>query len=498
MENTILKMINISKSFSGVQVLSGVDFELRAGEVHVLMGENGAGKSTLMKILTGVYRPNGGDIYLADGAGELKKTVIEDPKAALELGISMVFQEFNLMPNMNISENISIGFEPTKRGVIDWDTMNRKAEEMLRKVGLDLPVSTEVGRLTTAEKQGVEIAKCLSHDGRIIILDEPTSSLSEREVRTLFELIKELKSQGISIVYISHRMEEIFEIGDRITVFRDGHSVATLPVAEVCERELIKLMIGSEVVDKVTERRSRDNLVPGLEARGIKSRKYDKPVDFTAYKGEIVGIFGLVGAGRTELARVLFGIDPSDCGEIIKDGRPIKLRSPADAIKNRIGMIPEDRKEYGLITRHDVQNNLTLVKLRELPWFLRTTRREEELTDEYIQKLSIATKSRYQLLERLSGGNQQKVVIAKWISMERYVIILDEPTRGVDVKAKAEIYELMRSLAESGKCIIMISSDLPEILRVSHRVVVMHDGAITLDSPTAELDQEKILYAALN
>ena len=245
MENTILKMTNISKSFSGVQVLSGVDFELRAGEVHVLMGENGAGKSTLMKILTGVYRPNGGDIYLADGAGELKKTVIEDPKAALELGISMVFQEFNLMPNMSISENISIGFEPTKRGVIDWDTMNRKAEEMLRKVGLDLPVSTEVGRLTTAEKQGVEIAKCLSHDGRIIILDEPTSSLSEREVRTLFELIKELKSQGISIVYISHRMEEIFEIGDRITVFRDGHSVATLPVAEVCERELIKLMIGS-------------------------------------------------------------------------------------------------------------------------------------------------------------------------------------------------------------------------------------------------------------
>ena len=221
-------------------------------------------------------------------------------------------------------------------------------------------------------------------------------------------------------------------------------------------------------------------------------------MDFTAYKGEIVGIFGLVGAGRTELARVLFGIDPSDCGEIIKDGRPIKLRSPADAIKNRIGMIPEDRKEYGLITRHDVQNNLTLVKLRELPWFLRTTRREEELTDEYIQKLSIATKSRYQLLERLSGGNQQKVVIAKWISMELDVIILDEPTRGVDVKAKAEIYELMRSLAESGKCIIMISSDLPEILRVSHRVVVMHDGAITLDSPTAELDQEKILYAALN
>ena len=498
MENTILKMSNISKSFSGVQVLDGVNFELRSGEVHVLMGENGAGKSTLMKILTGVYKPNDGDIYLADETGELKKTAIENPKAALALGISMVFQEFNLMPNMSIAENISIGFEPTKRGVIDWNTMNREAEKMLAKVGLSIPVTTEVGRLTTAEKQGVEIAKCLSHDGRIIILDEPTSSLSEREVRTLFDLIKELKSQGISIVYISHRMEEIFEIGDRITVFRDGHSVATLPVKDVCESELIKLMIGREVEDKVTERRSGEALEPAIELRGVKSRKYDTPVNFTAYKGEIVGIFGLVGAGRTELARVIFGVDPSECGEIIKDGRPITVKSPSDAIKNRIGMIPEDRKEYGLITRHDVQSNLTLVKLREMPWFLKNTRREEKLTDEYIEKLSIATKSRHQLLERLSGGNQQKVVIAKWISMELDVIILDEPTRGVDVKAKAEIYDLMLSLADKGKCVIMISSDLPEIMRVSHRVVVMHDGILTLDKPTAELDQEKILYAALN
>lgn len=498
MENTILKMSGISKSFSGVTVLNGVDFELRRGEVHVLMGENGAGKSTLMKILTGVYKPSGGDIYLADENGALQKTVIEDPKAALSLGISMVFQEFNLMPNMSISENISIGFEPVKNGVIDYRAMNGTAQEMLKKVGLDIPVTTEVGRLTTAEKQGVEIAKCLSHNGRIIILDEPTSSLSEREVQTLFRLIKELKSQGISIVYISHRMEEIFEIGDRITVFRDGCKVATLPVKDVHEAELIKLMTGREIADKATPGRAGAAAEAAIEVRGIRTSKYSNPVDFVAYKGEIVGIFGLVGAGRTEFARVLFGVDPSDTGKIIKDGQEIKLRSPSDAIKNRIGMIPEDRKEYGLVVKHDVQDNLTLVKLGEMPYVLPTARREEELTDEYIKKLSIATTGRHQVVERLSGGNQQKIVIAKWISMDLDVIILDEPTRGVDVKAKSEIYEIMRSLAAEGKCIIMISSDLPEILRVSQRVAVMHDGVFTLDKPVSELDEEKILYAALN
>ena len=489
-----IEMKGINKSFATNQVLKNAGFYLRDGEIHALMGENGAGKSTLMKILTGVYTKDSGTI-LVDG----QEVHYKSPQEAEKAGIVFIYQELNVLFDLTVEQNLFMGKEITKHfGVCDRKAMRQKAQEVMDRMGVHIPVNAVMSDLSVGQQQMVEICKALMVDAKVLIMDEPTAALTQSETEVLFQVIQSLKAKGVSIVYISHRMEEIFEIGDRITVFRDGHSVATLPVAEVCERELIKLMIGSEVVDKVTERRSRDNLVPGLEARGIKSRKYDKPVDFTAYKGEIVGIFGLVGAGRTELARVLFGIDPSDCGEIIKDGRPIKLSSPADAIKNRIGMIPEDRKEYGLITRHDVQNNLTLVKLRELPWFLRTTRREEELTDEYIQKLSIATKSRYQLLERLSGGNQQKVVIAKWISMELDVIILDEPTRGVDVKAKAEIYELMRSLAESGKCIIMISSDLPEILRVSHRVVVMHDGAITLDSPTAELDQEKILYAALN
>lgn len=290
MENTILKMSGITKSFSGVTVLNGVNFDLQRGEVHVLMGENGAGKSTLMKILTGVYKPNDGEIYLADESGTLKKTDIESPKAALALGISMVFQEFNLMPNMSISENISIGFEPVKNGVIDYKAMNGTAAEMLKKVGLDLAVTTEVGRLTTAEKQGVEIAKCLSHNGRIIILDEPTSSLSEREVQTLFGLIKELKRQGMSIVYISHRMEEIFEIGDRITVFRDGHSVATLPVKDVCEAELIKLMTGREIVDKATSGRDGGELEPAIEVRGVSCTSlcgiFPEERDLTAAAGE--------------------------------------------------------------------------------------------------------------------------------------------------------------------------------------------------------------------
>ena len=498
MGTTILKMSNISKSFSGVQVLTDIDFELEKGEVHVLMGENGAGKSTLMKILTGVYPLDSGEIFLADEQGEMKKVHIDNPKTALGLGISMVFQEFNLMPNMSIAENISIGYEPVRHGIIQKDIINETAKRMLEKVGLEIPVSRTVAQLTTAEKQSVEIAKCLSHDGKILILDEPTSSLSEKEVQNLFCLIKELKDQGISIVYISHRMEEIFEIGDRITVFRDGHKVDTCRVSDVSEKELIRMMVGAEFNEKITERVLTNQAAVALRAEEITTTKWNEPVSFEAYKGEILGIFGLVGAGRTELARVLFGVDRSRTGRIIKDGEVIQLRSPNDAIRHRIGMIPEDRKEYGLVLKHSIQENLTLVKLRELNWVLKTTREEEKISDYYMKSLSIAASGKRQIVERLSGGNQQKVVISKWISIDLDVIILDEPTRGVDVKAKAEIYEIMRDLANKGKCIIMISSDLPEILRVSHRVIVMHDGKITMDAVASDLNKELILAAAIN
>ena len=498
MEKPVLRMSHICKSFSGVQVLKDVDFELLAGEVHVLIGENGAGKSTLMKILTGVYQADHGEIYLNDEDGILQKTRISDPKAALAKGVSMVFQEFNLMENLSISENIFMGHAPLKNGLVDWKGMNRDAAELLDRVRLAVPPTELVNHISTASKQCVEIAKCLSHNGRIIILDEPTSSLSKKEVKTLFVLINDLKRQGISIIYISHRMEEIFEIGDRITVFRDGQRIDTISVNQTKESDLIKMMIGREFNEKTTLREISDNADVTLEARNVRIAKFDKDIQFKAYKGEIVGIFGLVGAGRTELARILFGVDRSSTGAVYKDGKPLKLRSPSDAIRHGIGLVPEDRKELGLITKHDVRNNLTLVKLRELPWMLKNRDRETKITAEYIETLSIAVMGQKQLVERLSGGNQQKVVISKWMSLDLDVIILDEPTRGVDVKTKAEIYEIMRKLANKGKCIIMISSDLPEILRVSHRVVVMHDGAITLDMPAEQLDQEKIMYAALN
>lgn len=329
-------------------------------------------------------------------------------------------------------------------------------------------------------------------------LDEPTSSLSEREVRTLFKLIAKLKKEGISIIYISHRMEEIFEIGDRVTVFRDGEKIDTLNIKDTTEQKLIQLMIGREFKENYSEYKIDENREIVLEAENVITSKYKDPISFKAYKGEITGIFGLVGAGRTELARVLFGIDRSPCGTIKKDGKVLNLKSAKDAINNKIGMVPEDRKQLGLVLKHNVQDNLTVVKLKDLPWLLKSDREEAQITDHYINALSIATRGGQQIVGRLSGGNQQKVVISKWLSLDLDVLILDEPTRGVDVKAKAEIYDIMRKLADQGVSIIMISSDLPEILRVSHRVIVMHDGKITLDGQTKDYDQEKIMHAAIS
>lgn len=497
-KKTILKATGISKSFSHVPILKNVDFELDSAETHILMGENGAGKSTLMKIITGVYQQDKGNIYLDDGKGNLEEIAFSNPKMALEKGISMVFQEFNLMENMTIAENIFMGYEPVKKGLIDWNKMNQDALKWMEMVEIDAPPTELVENLSTAQKQCVEIAKCLSHNAKIIILDEPTSSLSEREVRTLFKLIAKLKKEGISIIYISHRMEEIFEIGDRVTVFRDGEKIDTLNIKDTTEQKLIQLMIGREFKESYSEYKIDENREIVLEAENVITSKYKDPISFKAYKGEITGIFGLVGAGRTELARVLFGIDRSPCGTIKKDGKVLNLKSAKDAINNKIGMVPEDRKQLGLVLKHNVQDNLTVVKLKDLPWLLKSDREEAQITDHYINALSIATRGGQQIVGRLSGGNQQKVVISKWLSLDLDVLILDEPTRGVDVKAKAEIYDIMRKLADKGVSIIMISSDLPEILRVSHRVIVMHDGKITLDGQTKDYDQEKIMHAAIS
>lgn len=362
----------------------------------------------------------------------------------------------------------------------------------------DVSPTAVVETLTTAQKQCVEIAKCLSHDAKIIILDEPTSSLSEKEVVTLFSLIRSLKASGVSIVYISHRMEEIFEIGDRITVFRDGEMIDTVHVADTTENDLVKMIIGREFVSDDACEGERKHEEVRLEGRNISVGKFGKKLDFRIYKGEILGIFGLVGAGRTELARMIFGIDPMGDGVLYKDGKQIRIRNPRDAIRQGIGMIPEDRKHLGLITKLDVRDNLTLAALKKMPAVLKNRTMETSLTEEYIDRLGIVTAGQQQMIERLSGGNQQKVVISKWLALDLDVVILDEPTRGVDVGAKAEIYGIMRQLAEEGKSILMISSDLPEVLRVSHRILVMHDGEIKLNRPSNELDQEQIMHAAIS
>ncbi len=498
MNEQVLQMNQISKIFSGVTVLDRVDFNLNRGEIHVLIGENGAGKSTLMKILAGVYQKDGGEMLLEDKSGTLVKKNFTTPLDALQAGVSMVFQEFNLMNNMSIAENIFIGREPRKNGLLDRSKLNKMAEEELAKVKLDIPPQTLVENLTVAQKQCVEIAKCLSFDAKIIILDEPTSSLSQTEVEILFDLIRSLKEKDVSIVYISHRMEEIFEIGDRITVFRDGKLIDTVEVANTTKDELVKMIIGREFEMEETNEQVKQRHEMMLEGRGVCVQGFNKELDFEAYAGEILGVFGLVGAGRTELARAIFGIDPIQKGHLYKKGEEIFNRSPEESIKNRIGLVPEDRKELGLITQLSVRENLVLAKLREFPALIKSGEAESRLTQEFIDKLHIVTYGQSQQVDSLSGGNQQKVAISKWLALDLDILMLDEPTRGVDIGAKAEIYEVMRELANKGMSIIMISSDLPEILRVSDRVLVMHDGQITLEADAATLDQEKIMHAAIS
>ena len=462
-----------------------------------MIGENGAGKSTLMKILTGIYHRDGGEILLRNSQNQFEKLEAPDSRYALEKGISMVFQEFNLMNNLSIAENIFVGYEPKKHGVVDYKKMYEDAAKQLERVSLSVSPKMLVGSLSVAEKQCVEIAKCLSQNARIIVLDEPTSSLSEKEVTVLFDLIRNLKANGVSIVYISHRMNEIFEIGDRITVFRDGSLIDTLDTKDTNEDELVKLIIGREFDSSgMTLQNGKKELM--LQVKNISVGKFDAKISLDAFAGEILGVFGLIGSGRTELAKVIFGIDNAGDGQIIKSGKTLRIKSPHIAINNGIGLIPEDRKEVGLITMHNVRDNISLIKLKEFPWVLGSRSEETKVTEHFIKKTSIATRGPRQLTKYLSGGNQQKVVISKWLAVDMDVLILDEPTRGVDVGAKSEIYEIIRELAAAGKCIIMISSDLPEILRVCQRVVVMHDGTIMLDDSTSNLDQEKIMRAALS
>ena len=488
-----LQMKNIVKTYPGVRALDGVDFEVARGEVHALVGENGAGKSTLMKILAGAQPMDSGEI-LIDGA----PVHITTPQNAMDLGISIIYQEFNLVPYLNAAENIFLGREPKGAipGFIDFSTMYAEAQEVVDHLGVNLNVRTSVNRLSIAQQQMVEIAKATSRNATIIAMDEPSATLTEHELESLLALIRSLKEKGVSIIYISHRLEEIFQIADRVTVLRDGHFVDTKPVSEVDRDEIIRMMVGRELKEKIPKQAAEIG-PPALTAKNLTRKGAIEDINFTVHKGEVLGIAGLVGAGRTELARAIFGADQIDGGEILLDGNSVQVRSPRDAIRQGIGLVTEDRKELGLILGMVVRENISLANLDALTRFGFVNRKEEKLVAlKYIEDLMIKTPSCEQQVQNLSGGNQQKVVLAKWLYTESKVLIFDEPTRGIDVGSKVEIYQLMNRLAASGAAIIMISSELPEILGMSDRILVMHEGTIAGELSREDATQEKIMHLA--
>jgi ribose transport system ATP-binding protein len=485
---------NLSKSFPGVKALDGVRFDLMPGEVHALMGENGAGKSTLMKILAGVYRKDGGQMLL-DG----KAVDIGSPAQAQALAIGIIHQELHLMGHLTAAQNIFLGREPRKAAglLLDEDQLNRNAQALFDRMHLALAPTTPIGELTVARQQMVEIAKALSHKSRVLIMDEPTAALNNAEIEDLFRIIRQLKSEGVGIVYISHKMDEIQRIADRITVMRDGAYIATVP-ATTPMQEVIAMMVGRklEQTEKTIPDTSANEVL--LDVRGLNRGRAIRDVSFTVRRGEILGFAGLMGAGRTEVARAVFGADPIESGEVRVRGQRIRLTSPQDAVQAGIGYLSEDRKHFGLATGMDVESNITLPSLKRwLKWGIFLNQPAiRTISQQMVEKLRIKTPSLTQTAKLLSGGNQQKVVIAKWLVQDCEVLIFDEPTRGIDVGAKSEIYKLLNELAAQGRAIIVISSELPEVLQLSHRVLVMCEGRITGEVRGDEATQENLMALA--
>ncbi|WP_066685467.1 sugar ABC transporter ATP-binding protein [Christensenella intestinihominis] len=494
MNETILRMESIVKSFPGVKALQNVDFELRAGEVHALLGENGAGKSTLMKCLSGVYPADSGKITLF---GE--KIAINTVNDAMDHGISMIHQEFALSEQLSVADNIFMGREPIgKFGLTDRKVLHSKAQELIDKVGGNISAYSLVGMISTAQKQMVEIAKALSMNVKIIIMDEPTAVLSNREVDALFHLIETLKAEGISIVYISHRMEEIFRICDRITVLRDGAKIDTLETQKTTNEQLINMMVGRKLEEYYTrtEHKIGETLMEVSNVTRLDERV--KNASFELRKGEIIGFAGLVGSGRTELMKVIFGIDKASTGQIRINNQIVRIKHVRDAMKLGIGFVSEDRKLEGLFLERDVEFNITIGVLDKfLSTFRLNRQKEDEIAGKYVDMLSIKASSIQQKTLNLSGGNQQKVVLSKWLAISPDILILDEPTRGVDVGAKAEIYALIDQLVQNGVSIIMVSSEMPELINMSDRIYVMCNGEIKACLDKDELEQNTILKYAL-
>ncbi|MCD7058956.1 sugar ABC transporter ATP-binding protein [Pelagibacterium xiamenense] len=490
----LISMKGIDKSFPGVHALKSVNFEVRSGEVHALMGENGAGKSTLMKVLSGIYAADAGTIE-HDG----RPVEIASPRQAQEMGIGIIHQELSLMRDLNAAQNIFIGREPRTAGglLIDEKKLNAEAAALFEQIHLKLDPRTPVSQLTIAKQQMIEIAKALSHKSRVLIMDEPTAALNDAEINELFRIIRKLKAEGVGIIYISHKMDELKRIADRVTVMRDGEYVGTVPAADTPVEKIISMMVGREISDEPPAIPDLADAETVLEVRNLNRGREVQDVSFSVKKGEILGFAGLMGAGRTEVARVIFGADPLASGEIFVHGRKITIKQPQDAVRAGIGYLSEDRKHFGLATGMDVATNVVMASLERFAGAGGVLKDPEirAIARRYIDQLSIKTPSERQEARLLSGGNQQKVVVAKWLLRDCDVLIFDEPTRGIDVGAKSEIYRLLSQLAAQGRAIIVISSELPEILRLSHRIAVMCEGRLTGFLPGGA-PQEEIMRLA--
>lgn len=492
----VLSMHDISKIFPGVKALQHVDFTLRKGEIHALMGENGAGKSTLIKVLTGVHSFESGEILMAGSDGAI---INRSPQEAQEHGISTVYQEVNLCPNLTVAENLFIGREPKKLGMIDWHTMNKKSTALLKSLSIDARATDKLEECSIAKQQMIAIARAVDMKCQVLILDEPTSSLDDEEVEKLFVLMRKLKDQGVGIIFVTHFLEQVYEVCDRITVLRNGHLVGEYPVKELPRVELVAKMMGKnfdDLADIKGDHKKLEQYIPVVEAEQVGRKGSIRPFDFTVNKGEVVGLTGLLGSGRSELVRAIYGADKPDGGTIKVNGKEVKIKSPLDAMKLGMAYLPEDRKKDGILADLSVRENMIIALQAKKGMFHPMSRKEmEEAADKYIDLLQIKTASRETPIKSLSGGNQQKVIIGRWLLTDPDYLILDEPTRGIDIGTKTEIQKLVLDLADQGMAVTFISSEVEEMLRTCTRMGVMRDGKKVGEVAGDELTQENIMKA---